>query len=99
MFEICERVNVPCSPVNKVDQTFAMEQTRHREMQIKMKHALKQDEIALVGSPLKLSETPVSYECAPPVCGQDTDKVLKNLLDLSADAIAELKARKIIDEA
>jgi len=89
-------VDVPCSPVNSMDQVFEMEQIQAREMQIQMDHAGSGRSIDLVGSPIKMSETPASYDLAPPICGQDTDTVLKDLLDLDAVSIAELKGKQII---
>jgi len=35
----------------------------------------------MIGNPLKLSRTPITYRRAPPTCGQDTDAVLRMLTD------------------
>jgi crotonobetainyl-CoA:carnitine CoA-transferase CaiB-like acyl-CoA transferase len=88
---LCEEADVPAGPINTMDKVFAMEQIQARGMKIEMNHALSPTPIPLVGSPFKFSETPVSYERAPPFCGQDTDDVLKNLLGLDEATIAELK--------
>lgn len=92
-------VDVPCGPVNTMDKVFEMEQIQQRDMKIEMDHALASEPIQLVGSPLKLSETPVSYERAPPVCGQDTHEILEKLLDLSQEEITQLKEKGIVDAA
>ncbi len=63
---IFKDVNVPCAPVNTMDQVFDMPQVQHREMAIQMSHPLNQQPQTLVGSPLKFSETPVSYHLPPP---------------------------------
>lgn len=89
-------VNVPCGPVNTMDKVFAMEQIQARDMQISMPHPLSAEEISLVGSPIKMSKTPVSYDAPPPICGQHTDDILKEVLDLDADAVAKLKRTKIV---
>lgn len=94
--ELCDEINVPCGPVNTLDQTFANEQIRARDMQIEMPHPLSENPISLVGSPLKLSETPVSYDRSPPTAGQHTQEILKNLLDLSDEQITRLKDNHII---
>ena len=91
-----ETINVPCGPVNTMDQTFEMEQIKARDMRIEMKHPLRSEKIALVGSPIKMSETPAKYSKAPPVCGEDTDHILANMLNLGAEEIAALKDKKII---
>ncbi|MBL4804311.1 MAG: CoA transferase [Alphaproteobacteria bacterium] len=92
-------INVPCGPVNTMDQTFAMDQTQARNMKIEMDHPLSAEPVSLVGSPLKMSETPVSYDIAPPLCGQHTSEILKNWLDFTDEDIADLKQKGIIDEA
>lgn len=84
-------VDVPVAPVNTMDQAFAMEQIKSREMQISMKHPLSPGPVSLVGSPLKLSETPVDYRRAPPPCGHDTADVLKELLGIDAAEIENLQ--------
>lgn len=88
--------NVPCAPVNTMDQVFDMPQVQHREMTIQMQHPFNQQPQTLVGSPLKLSGTPVSYEQAPPICGQHTNEILINRLHLGEDAIKQLREQKII---
>ncbi len=92
-------INVPCGPVNTMDKAFSMEQTKVREMKIEMEHPLSDDPIHLVGSPIKMSETPASYDLAPPLCGQHTTDILKNWLDFSDEDVADLKIKGIIDEA
>lgn len=88
--------DVPCGPVNTMDQVFDMEQTQARDMQIQMQHGLTEEKIDLVGSPLKLSATPVQYKEAPPYLGQHTREILENLLQLSADEITKLDETNII---
>ncbi|HEY8192035.1 MAG TPA: CoA transferase, partial [Alphaproteobacteria bacterium] len=85
-----QEIDVPVAPVNTMDQAFAMEQTKARQMEIKMKHPSSPAPVRLVGSPLKLSETPVDYRRAPPPCGHDTADVLKELLGMDDAAIKAL---------
>ena len=88
--------DVPCGPVNTMDKVFAMEQIQRRGMEITMTHDLAADPVHLVGSPLKLSETPASYDAPPPILGQHTQEVLKNLLGLSDEEVSKLSQDKII---
>jgi crotonobetainyl-CoA:carnitine CoA-transferase CaiB-like acyl-CoA transferase len=90
--------DIPGGPVNKMDEVFAMDQVQHREMEIKMNHAQAKN-IKLVGSPVKLSETPAAYELAPPVLGQDTNNVLKELLNLSQKELAALEESGVIQQS
>ncbi len=89
-------IDVPAGAVNSIDQVFAMEQVQARDMEIEMTHPHSATPVKLVGSPLKMSDTPVSYRLPPPVMGAHTDEVLNGLLGLSASEIADLKAKKII---
>jgi crotonobetainyl-CoA:carnitine CoA-transferase CaiB-like acyl-CoA transferase len=49
-----------------------------------------------VSSPLKLSGTPVRRDLPPPLLGQHTDEVLRDVLHLSATDIDQLRQNKII---
>ncbi len=88
-------VSVPTGPINKMDEVFAEPQVQKREMQISMAHLY--GDIDLVGSPLKLSATPPSYDLAPPVCGQHTSEVLQDVLGVTEDTLGDLQNRKIIE--
>ncbi len=91
-----QKADVPCGPVNTMDKVFDNPQVQAREMKISMGHTLSGHAVELVGSPLKLSETPVQYNYAPPHLGQHTKEVLENLLELSPDKIENLKEKGII---
>ena len=90
--DLFRAADIPAGPVNTMDQVFATEQVRAREMKIVLPHPLSPAPVDLVGSPLKLSETPVSYRAAPPMAGQHTADILKELLGLDASAMKALKA-------
>ena len=81
--EALEAAGVPCAPVNTIDRVFADPQIEARGMQIRMPHPLADGDVRLVGSPMRLTRTPVSYRRAPPTLGQHTDEVLAEVLDLS----------------
>jgi len=88
---------VPCGPVNNIDQVFSDPQVLHRGMKISMPYpAAASGHVDLIGSPLKLSETPVDYRLAPPTCGQDTDKVLREMLYFSDHDLEVLREKKVI---
>jgi crotonobetainyl-CoA:carnitine CoA-transferase CaiB-like acyl-CoA transferase len=86
---------LPCGPVNTIDRVFDDPQVRHRGMQISMPHPAAGD-TPLIGSPLRLSDTPVSYRRPPPTLGQHTDEVLEQLLRLGEDERRTLRAAGII---
>ncbi len=94
---LLQDVDVPVAPVNEIPDIFAHPQVKARDMEIEMDHKGSGHTVKLVGSPLKLSETPVVYNRAPPVCGQDTDDVLKEQLGMDDTAIKALKDKGIIE--
>ena len=76
-----ETLKIGCGPINNIDAVFADPQVNDREMVIQMPHpALDGKTVPLVASPLRLSETAVSYRHAPPLLGQHTDEVLDEIL-------------------
>lgn len=90
-------LGVPVGPVNNIDQVFNDPQVLAREMKISMPHpSAGSGKVDLIGSPVKLSETPVDYRLAPPVCGQHTEEVLRELLSMDDNEISTLRAKKII---
>lgn len=89
-------IDVPAAPVNNVEEVFKLEQIQARGMEIEMSHPQSATPIKLVGSPFHLSDTPVTYRLPPPVMGSHTDTVLQEILGLTPDALAKLKADKII---
>lgn len=71
-----EARKVTVGPVQTIDQVFASDQVAARQMQIDMES--QAGPVHLIGNPLKLSRTPVTYRRAPPRCGQDTETVLSS---------------------
>lgn len=66
-----EERKVPAGPVQTLDQVFASDQVAARRMAIEMQSDA--GPVQLLGNPLKLSRTPVTYRHAPPTCGSSTD--------------------------
>ncbi len=93
--QLLEEQNIPCGPIYTLDQTFSDPQTVSRQMRVEMDHALA-GRVPLVGSPFKLSETPVEYRMPPPLLGEHTDEVLQDVLGLDQDAIGALRSERII---
>ncbi|TYB87693.1 CaiB/BaiF CoA-transferase family protein [Oceaniovalibus sp. ACAM 378] len=75
-----EARKVPVGPVQTLDQVFASDQVAARGMvaQVASDHAAA-GHVRLIGNPLKMSASPVSYRRGPPRFGQDTETVLARL--------------------
>ncbi|HTK79749.1 MAG TPA: CaiB/BaiF CoA-transferase family protein [Rhizomicrobium sp.] len=92
---LLESANVPCGPINRVDQVFSDPQAVARSLAVDIQHSAG-DPLKLVASPLRLSKTPPEYRSAPPRLGQDTDDVLRELLELDLPEIARLRRKNVI---
>jgi len=76
-----EAAKVPVGPVQTLDEVFASDQVEAREMVVEVpRDDVADGSVKLIGNPLKLSKTPVTYRRAPPRFGQDTDAVLKGIV-------------------
>jgi crotonobetainyl-CoA:carnitine CoA-transferase CaiB-like acyl-CoA transferase len=85
---------VPCAPVNTLDHVLADPQTQAREMIVDIPHPRIPD-LKLLGLPIKLSGTPGSVRLPPPLKGQHTEEVLRDL-GYSHTDIADFRARQVI---
>jgi crotonobetainyl-CoA:carnitine CoA-transferase CaiB-like acyl-CoA transferase len=74
-----EAADIPCGPINTLEEVFAEPQVSAREMLVTMEHPTIGD-LPLVGSPLKFSQTPVQYRLPPPRLGEHTEKILREIL-------------------
>jgi crotonobetainyl-CoA:carnitine CoA-transferase CaiB-like acyl-CoA transferase len=73
-----EAAKVPCGAINNLAEVFADPQVNARGMTVAVDHPLA-GSLRLVASPMKLSATPVQYRRAPPLLGEHTDEVLRDL--------------------
>ncbi|MEY2818432.1 MAG: hypothetical protein RL275_1895 [Chloroflexota bacterium] len=79
----------PCGPINNFDQVFSMPHVKEREMLVQMEHPTI-GALPLVGSPLKMGGTPVSYRLPPPLMGQHTKDILRESLGYSDEKVMAL---------
>jgi crotonobetainyl-CoA:carnitine CoA-transferase CaiB-like acyl-CoA transferase len=90
-----EAAGVPCGPINDLAQVFADPQVRQRGLQVEAPHPLA-GTVPMVRSPLRLSETPARSDVPPPLLGQHTFEVLKEVLQMSSAEIEALRAGGVI---
>ncbi|WP_224965249.1 CaiB/BaiF CoA transferase family protein [Acinetobacter guillouiae] len=84
---------VPVGVINNLEQAFNEPQVIAREMLVEMQHPQRK-KLTVVGSPIKLSRTPVEYRNAPPLLGEHTQTILGRII--SPAKIDELKAKGVI---
>lgn len=85
---------IPCGEVRGVGAALEAPETRARDMVRTVPHPTA-GEVSLVGSPLKLSGTPVVEPVAPPLLGEHGDAVLAGL-GYTPERIAALRERGAI---
>jgi crotonobetainyl-CoA:carnitine CoA-transferase CaiB-like acyl-CoA transferase len=90
-----EAAKVPCGAINNLAEVFADPHVRSRDMVTTWDHPTG-GSVELVSSPLKLSGTPVRRDLPPPLLGQHTDEVLRDVLKLRDAEIDQLRQNKII---
>jgi crotonobetainyl-CoA:carnitine CoA-transferase CaiB-like acyl-CoA transferase len=73
-----EAANVPCGPINTLEQVFADPQVQARGLRVDLPHPVT-GTAPTVASPLRFSKTPVQYRSAAPALGADTERVLSQL--------------------
>ena len=93
--DLLEAEGVPCGPINTLDEVFENPQVTARGMQINVSHP-SAGQVKMVGSPINLSQTPVHYNAAPPLLGQHTEQVLRELLGYTSEQLIQLKAAGVI---
>ncbi len=67
--------DIPCGPINDYSQVFADPQVLAREMVVETRHPVL-GTLRTLGSPIKLSATPVVVNRRAPLLGEHTDEVL-----------------------
>lgn len=92
--ERLKSAGVPCGSVRDIAELFRDPQLHAREMVATVPHATI-GPVSVIGSPIKLSDTPTSVRTAPPTLGQHADAILHEL-GYDAETIASLRERRVV---
>jgi formyl-CoA transferase len=93
--KLLNSAEVPCAPVQTVDQVFKAPQVLHREMLVQVEHPTA-GTVRMAGIPVKFSLTPASVRLPPPLLGQHNEEVLESWLGIDDKEISELKRKTVI---
>jgi formyl-CoA transferase len=93
--KLLNSAEVPCAPVQTVDQVFKAPQVLHREMLLQVEHPTA-GIVRMAGIPVKFSATPASVRLPPPLLGQHNEEVLESWLGMNDKEISELKRKTVI---
>lgn len=85
---------VPCGSVRSIGEVLDDPQLASRAMVHSLQHPTA-GPVQVIGSPVKLSDTPATVRTPPPVLGQHTDTILTEL-GFAPDAIAALRSARTI---
>lgn len=87
------KAGIPCGSIHNVAEALAMPQAEARGMIVDF--AKQGSPVRVLGNPIKLSESPVSYRTPPPRLSEHTDSTLSDL-GYDEDMIAKLRADGIV---
>ena len=93
--ELLEAHNVPCGPINNIDQVFEDPQVQHRGMRVPMQHP-QAARWRCWPARCTFPTTPVTYQVPPPLLGQHTREVLQQVLGYDDARIDALHARGVV---
>ncbi|MBW8753158.1 MAG: CoA transferase [Sphingomonadales bacterium] len=94
LVELFTQYEVPHAPILGVTEALSQPQTVAREMVVEVEHPAL-GTIPIVNRPIKFDEKQPK-PAPPPVLGQHTDAILADVLGLTPDQIAELRASKAV---
>jgi CoA:oxalate CoA-transferase len=96
--EVCrilDEAKVPVGPILGIDELIDDPQIREREMLIEIDHPVE-GKIKFPGNPIKFSETKIKNFQPSPLLGQNTEEILLNYGEYTADEIRALQQAGVI---
>lgn len=93
--KLLNHAEVPCAPVQTIDQVFSAPQVLQRGMLAEVQHPTA-GKVKMAGIPVKFSATPASIRLPPPVLGQHTAEILASWLGLQPGEVEDFKRRGIV---
>jgi crotonobetainyl-CoA:carnitine CoA-transferase CaiB-like acyl-CoA transferase len=88
--ELLDAAGVPNGPINDIAQVFAEPQVKARGVRIEVEHPVA-GKLPMVASPMRFSGTPLEHKRPPPLLGEHTEEVLRELLGKGAEELARLR--------
>jgi formyl-CoA transferase len=92
---LLNQAEVPCAPIQTIDQVFQSPQVLHRKMLLEVEHPTA-GTVPMAGLPVKFSATPASVRLPPPLLGEHSEEVLSSWLGMNSEVVAQLKQKGIL---
>ncbi len=92
--KLLERHDVPAAPIMNLQEVLQDPQVVHLGMLTEMTHA-KMGTVRLIGSGIRMSETPPQMKLPPPTAGENTREIL-SALGFGEDAVEGLRRKGVI---
>ncbi|CAG0978418.1 succinyl-CoA:mesaconate CoA transferase [Anaerolineae bacterium] len=86
---------VPCAPINTLDQVFAEPQVADREMVVHLDHPTA-GRFSTLGTPIKTGSQEDQSWTPPPLHGEHTEEILRDLVKCTESEIADLRLARVI---
>lgn len=93
--ELCAAAQVPCGPIQNLEQVFADRQCRARGLRVDLPHAAGV-EVPGVANPVRFSVDAIEYRQAPPTLGQHTELVLGTWLGATPEQMSQWRRDGVI---
>jgi len=95
LVDLLTQHQVPHAPILGITEALAQPQAVARDMVVETDHPLL-GKIPIVNRPIKFPADPQPVPTAPPVLGQHTDEILRDILGFTSERIAQLRATKVV---
>jgi len=94
VMEICNPLNIPVGPILSMKEIAEEQSLRDTGTVVEVDHPERGAYLS-VGCPIKLSDSPVDVERSP-LLGEHTEEILKEVVGLNDDEIAEAKEAGVV---
>ena len=93
--DVLTAADIPCGPVNTIDKVVNDPQVLYRDMITEVEHSTL-GMLKTHNTPVNLSRTPARVTKAAPELGEHTNEVLRELLSMTEEEIAALRAEGVV---
>jgi formyl-CoA transferase len=90
-----QEVGIPSGLINTIADVFSHPQAQDRQLKIEIEHPTA-GLLGFPGYPYKMSKTPARAHRPPPLLGEHTEEILKELLGYTPDEVQQLRERGAI---